>query len=122
MPASAAAKVPDGLDLVAVATIPLNGLTAAQAVDHLGAAQDRSLLVTGGAGAVGGHAAAIASCAGFRVSVFARPSDGECVRSVGAIELLTRLPREPRFEAVVHAAVIGTPVLDALIDGGGTSA
>ncbi|WP_406265500.1 hypothetical protein OH799_18405 [Nocardia sp. NBC_00881] len=56
VPAADLAVVPDGLDLVAASTVPLNGLAAAQIVDLLGdAPTDRNrLLVTGAAGAVGG--------------------------------------------------------------------
>jgi len=50
----AVAAVPDGLDLVEAATVPLNGLTALQALDILGDPAGRRLLVTGAAGAVGG--------------------------------------------------------------------
>src|SRR5918995_3815346 len=52
--ASDTALVPDGLDLVTAATVPLNGLAAAQIADLLGDGAGRSLLVTGAAGAVGG--------------------------------------------------------------------
>jgi NADPH:quinone reductase-like Zn-dependent oxidoreductase len=45
--ASDTAVVPDGLDLVTAATVPLNGLAAAQIVDVLGDGEGRSLLVTG---------------------------------------------------------------------------
>ncbi len=49
VPAADLAVVPDGLDLVAAATVPLNGLTAAQIVDLLGDAPagGNRLLVTG---------------------------------------------------------------------------
>jgi NADPH:quinone reductase-like Zn-dependent oxidoreductase len=56
VPAADLAVVPDGLDLVAASTVPLNGLAAAQIVDLLGDApiDGNRLLVTGAAGAVGG--------------------------------------------------------------------
>ena len=56
VPAADLAVVPDGLDLVAASTVPLNGLAAAQMVDLLGDAptDGNRLLVTGAAGAVGG--------------------------------------------------------------------
>src|SRR5215204_5298602 len=49
--ADAVAVVPAGLDPVAAASIPLNSLTAAQAVDLLGDPDGRTLLVTGAGGA-----------------------------------------------------------------------
>ena len=54
VPAINTALVPSGLDLATAATVPLNGLAAAQLVDLLGDGRGRSLLVTGAAGAVGG--------------------------------------------------------------------
>ena len=53
VPAINTALVPDGLDLATAATVPLNGLAAAQLVDLLGDGGGRNLLVTGAAGAVG---------------------------------------------------------------------
>jgi len=53
VPVSATALVPDGLDLATAATVPLNGLAAAQLVDLLGDGEGRRLLVTGAAGAPG---------------------------------------------------------------------
>jgi len=51
VPAADLAVVPDGLDLVAASTVPLNGLTAAQIVDLLGdpPTDGNRLLVTGAA-------------------------------------------------------------------------
>jgi len=48
VPAADVAVVPDGLDLIEAATVPLNGLTAAQILDLLGspAADGNRLLVT----------------------------------------------------------------------------
>ena len=74
VPAADVAVVPDGLDLVAASTVPLNGLAAAQIVDLLGDAPadgDR-LLVTGAAGAVGGYVASLAQDRGWQVTGLAR--------------------------------------------------
>ena len=68
-------RVPDGLDLIDAASLPLTSLTAHQAVDLLGPAAGRILLVTGGAGAVGGHALALARRGGWLVTALARPTD-----------------------------------------------
>ena len=64
LPAEAVAPIPDGLDVVEAASIPLNALTARQALDLLGPADGRTLLITGGAGAVGGHAIVLAAPVG----------------------------------------------------------
>src|SRR3977135_2510900 len=50
------APAPMGMDLTLAATIPLNAMTASQALDHLPLRPRDTLLVTGAAGAVGGCA------------------------------------------------------------------
>jgi NADPH:quinone reductase-like Zn-dependent oxidoreductase len=116
LPAAAVARVPDGLDLVDAASLPLTALTARQAVDLLGPADGRTLLITGGAGAVGGHAIVLAARAGWRVSALARNADADFVARAGA-ELVTELPG-PSFDAVLDAAVLLSSALAAVRDGG----
>src|SRR5918995_4473478 len=79
--ASDTALVPDGLDLVTAATVPLNGLAAAQIADLLGDGAGRSLLVTGAAGAVGGYVVRLAQDRGWRVTGLARTEDETFVRA-----------------------------------------
>jgi NADPH:quinone reductase-like Zn-dependent oxidoreductase len=116
LPADAVARVPGGLDLVEAAALPLTALAARQGLDLLGPAAGRTLLVTGGAGAVGGHALALAGHAGWRVTALARASDGDFVEGVGA-ELVTGLP-DRSFDAVLDAAVLSDSALGAVRDGG----
>ncbi|GAB7048353.1 alcohol dehydrogenase catalytic domain-containing protein [Catenuloplanes indicus] len=117
VPASAAATIPDGVDPVAAATLPLNGLTAAQLLDRLGPADGRTMLVTGAAGGVGGFAVALAARAGWAVTALARESDRDFVLRAGAHGLTTELPG-PEFDAVVDAAVLEAVALGAVRDGG----
>lgn len=116
LPDAAVAVLPDGLDPVAAASVPLNALTAAQALDLLGPAEGRTLLVTGAAGAVGGYAVALAAAAGWTVSGLARPTDAGFVRSAGA-DPVTDLDGRP-WDAVLDAAVLREPALAAVVDGG----
>jgi NADPH:quinone reductase-like Zn-dependent oxidoreductase len=116
LPADAVARVPDGLDLLEAASLPLNALTARQALDLLGAADGRTLLVTGAAGAVGGHAVVLANRAGWRVTALARHSDAEFVARAGA-DLVTELP-DQSFDAALDAAVLLDSALAAVHDGG----
>jgi NADPH:quinone reductase-like Zn-dependent oxidoreductase len=112
------AVVPDGLDLVAAATVPLNGLTAAQIVDLLGdaPAAGNRLLVTGAAGAVGAYVASLAADRGWQVTGLARVQDEEFVRGLGA-DFTTHA--EPGWDAVADGAVLqGRGV--ALVRDGGT--
>lgn len=114
--AEAVAPVPDGLDPVMAASIPLNALTAAQALALLGEADGRTLLVTGAAGAVGGYAVALASAAGWRVTGLARAGDDAFVRAAGG-QLITEL-RRGGYDAVLDPAVLGEAAVAAAVDGG----
>src|SRR5690606_28213240 len=73
-----------GVSPVAAATLPLNGLTAAQALDRLGLRAGETLLVTGAAGAVGGFAVQLAAARGIRVVAVAGAEDEPLVRELGA--------------------------------------
>ena len=116
-PAANLAVVPDGLDLVAASTVPLNGLAAAQIVDLLGDAptDGNRLLVTGAAGAVGGYVASLAQDRGWQVTGLARPQDGEFVRGLGA-DFTTHA--EPGWDAVADAAALQERGLALVRDGG----
>lgn len=111
------AVVPDGLDLVAAATVPLNGLAAAQIIDLLGAppADGNRLLVTGAAGAVGGHVTSLAPGRGWQVTGLARTADEKYVRGLGA-DFTTHA--EPGWDALADAAVLQERGLALVRDGG----
>ena len=111
------AVVPDGLDLVAASTVPLNGLAAAQIVDLLGDAptDGNRLLVTGAAGAVGGYVASLAQDRGWQVTGLARAEDEEFVRGLGA-DFTTHA--EPGWDAVADGAALQERGLALVRDGG----
>jgi NADPH:quinone reductase-like Zn-dependent oxidoreductase len=112
------AVVPDGLDLVAAATVPLNGLAAAQIVDLLGDApgdDGNRLLVTGAAGAVGGYVALLARDRGWQVTGLGRAHDEAFVRRLG-VEFTTHA--EPGWDAVADAAVLQERGVALVRDGG----
>ena len=117
VPATDVAVVPDGLDLVVAATVPLNGLTAAQILDLLGepSTDDNRLLVTGAAGAVGGYLLPLAQDRGWRVTGLARAEDEEFVRGLGA-DFAEHA--EPGWDAVADAAKLQEPGLALVRDGG----
>jgi NADPH:quinone reductase-like Zn-dependent oxidoreductase len=117
LPAGDVAVRPDGLDATTAASVPLNSLTATQALDLLGPARGRSLLITGAAGAVGGYAAQLAVERGFVVTGLARAWDEAFVRSTGATPATT-LPDRPAFDAVLDAAVLGEVARDLVHDDG----
>ncbi|MCW8379648.1 NADP-dependent oxidoreductase [Streptomyces justiciae] len=117
VPTDAVALAPRTVGAVEAATLPLNGLTAAQALDLLGLSAGSSLLVTGAAGAVGGFAVQLAAQRGVVVTGLARAGDEELVRSLGAAEFVVE-GRGGAFDAVLDAAVLGAPALEWVRDGG----
>ncbi|MEU0176811.1 NADP-dependent oxidoreductase [Streptomyces massasporeus] len=113
----AAALAPATVDAVRAATLPLNALTAVQALDRLELAPGDSLLVTGAAGAVGGYAVQLAAHRGISVTGLAREGDEAFVRSLGAGRFVGAVA-DRDFDAVLDAAVLGEPALAAVRDGG----
>ncbi|MGV0814236.1 NADP-dependent oxidoreductase [Mycolicibacterium boenickei] len=111
------AVVPDGLDLIAAATVPLNGLAAAQILDLLGdaPAEGHRLLVTGAAGAVGGYLTVLAQERGWSVTGLAREHDEEFVRGLGAD---FTADAEPGWDAVADAGALQQAALALVRDGG----
>ncbi|MEV6171324.1 NADP-dependent oxidoreductase [Streptomyces sp. NPDC051954] len=112
----AVAKAPAGVDAVHAATLPLNALAAVQALDLMELTPDRSLLVTGAAGAVGGYAVQLAAHRGISVTGLARQADEEFVRSLGATRFTS--VDDGGFDAVLDAAILGRAGLERVRDGG----
>ncbi|MFI1421102.1 NADP-dependent oxidoreductase [Streptomyces sp. NPDC020731] len=118
VPADAVARAPRTADVVHAATLPLNALTAAQALDLLAVPEGGSLLVTGAAGAVGGYAVQLAAHRGIGVTALAREDDEELVRSLGAARFTVGVVEAGGFDAVLDAAVLGERALAWVRDGG----
>ncbi|ALO95353.1 Dehydrogenase [Streptomyces hygroscopicus subsp. limoneus] len=116
--ADAVAKAPATVDAVHAGTLPLNGLTAVQALDLLDLAPGASLLVTGAAGAVGAFAVQLAAHRGIEVTGHARAGDEELVRSLGAAHFTAGGVGPGSVDAVLDAAVLGEPALEWVRDGG----
>ncbi|MFC9128201.1 NADP-dependent oxidoreductase [Streptomyces sp. NPDC057099] len=117
VPAADVAVVPDGMDLLEAATVPLNATAAAQLVDLLGdvPGHARRLLVTGAAGAVGAHVAVLAQDRGWQVTGMARADDEPFVRSLGVD--FTTGPGQG-WDAVADAGALQQNALQAVHDGG----
>ncbi|MEU4524495.1 NADP-dependent oxidoreductase [Amycolatopsis sp. NPDC024027] len=123
--ASAVAPAPVGVSPLEAATLPLNALTAAQALDLV--ETTGTVLVTGAAGAVGGYAVALAHARKLRVVAVAAEADEAPVRAFGADEFVPRGPSlGDRVRAVVpggvdaalDTALLGLDALDAVRGGG----
>lgn len=114
--------LPDALDDAVAATVPLNGLTARQALDLAAVPAGGTLLVTGASGAVGGYAVQLAAAAGVEVLAVASAGDEEWVAGLGAARVLGRdaLTGElPAVDAVLDAAASAEPRLTATVRDGG---
>ncbi|MFI7229863.1 NADP-dependent oxidoreductase [Nonomuraea angiospora] len=125
--ADAVTRAPSGHSPVQAATLPLNGLTAVQALDRLELTAGRTLLVTGAAGAVGGFAVQLAAARGLRVVAVAGAEDEALVRGLGAewfVPRTARLGEAVRalvpggVDGALDAAVTGAAALDAVRSGG----
>ncbi|QWB27331.1 MULTISPECIES: zinc-binding dehydrogenase [Streptomyces] len=83
--ATVLAPVPDGLAPAAAAALPSAGPTAYQAViRRLGVGKGDTVLITGGAGGVGGFAVQLAALAGARVFATEAAHNAEHVEALGA--------------------------------------
>jgi NADPH:quinone reductase len=102
VPAESVVRTPAGATDVASSTLPMNGLTARQALDQLALAPGQTLAVTGAAGAVGGYAVQLGKAEGLRVVADAAPADEQLVRELGA-DVIVR--RGDEFSAHVRAVV-----------------
>jgi NADPH:quinone reductase len=123
----AVAPAPRTVTPVEAATVPLNGLTAAQALDLLALREGQWLLVTGAAGALGGFALELAALRGLRTVGIASPGDESLVRELGAdafvprsenIGISVRRLVPGGVDGALDAAVTGISALDGVRDGG----
>lgn len=123
------AAVPDETDLTAAATVPLNGLTAAQALHHAAVPDGGCVLITGASGGVGGFAVQLAVQQGLHVMAVASTNDEDHVRSLGAQVVLARDEAQnlakadtwtptPPVDAVIDAALSGQGLIHGVRDGG----
>jgi NADPH:quinone reductase-like Zn-dependent oxidoreductase len=112
VPAPSAVRIPKGTTVVEAATLPMNGLTARQALDVLGLEPGQTIAVVGAAGALGGFAVQLAKAAGLRVVADASPADAELVRSLGADVVV---PRGSDVAERIREAV--PDGVDGLVDG-----
>lgn len=120
---------PEGLDPVIAATVGLNGLTAAQALDLTGVGDGESLLVTGASGTVGALAVQLAAQAGARVIAAGSAGDETWLGGLGAADVVTdrgpdalaaraRAALPDGVDAVLDAACVGGTLIGAVRDDG----
>ncbi len=113
--------LPESLDFAIACTLPLNALTAKQALALMKLPPASEILINGASGAVGGFAVQMAVQAGHRVTAVAGRDDEAWVRNLGAKVVL---PRSTDYKGIGHfkfafdAVPVGDPVLEALGEGG----
>jgi NADPH:quinone reductase-like Zn-dependent oxidoreductase len=123
--AAHAAPCPSRLEPVQAAALPVNGLTAWQALAMLGLARGQRLLVTNGAGNTGSLAIQLAAAAGVQVTATGSAAAAGRLRGLGAVQVVDyHDPNWPqqvtgRFDGAL-AAAIGTAAaaLPLVRDGG----
>ncbi|MET8182479.1 NADP-dependent oxidoreductase [Streptomyces sp. NPDC005336] len=119
------AACPPGLDAAHAAALPVNGLTALQALEKLGLSRGQRLLITNGGGATGALAIQLAAAKGIEVTATASPAAAERLLGLGAMEVVDY--HDPNWSAKVRgefdaALIIATGTADAALplvrDGG----
>ncbi|WP_373871238.1 NADP-dependent oxidoreductase [Actinoplanes xinjiangensis] len=117
-------RLPDELDFVSAATVPLNAQTAHQGLALVSLAMlpaGSSILVTGASGGVGGFATQLAVQDGYRVVAQASHGDEQWVRGLGVHEVIARsvdLATVGPVGAVFDAVPVGEAAAAAVQDRG----
>lgn len=109
LPATLLAPAPVTVSLPEAATLPLTGLTAAQALAQMALTPDSRVLVTGAAGGVGGSFVQQALRTGARVDgLVSRKSHVEAARALGAQHVTHTLSQLPTgaYDAVFDTASV----------------
>lgn len=111
LPAAQAVQLPEGVGYAEGACFGIPALTAWQAVRLAGAEPGRTLLVAGGAGAVGHYAIQIARARGARVvTTVSGPEKAAMARDAGADEVIDRRAED------VAARVSAAGGVDAVVE------
>ncbi|GHH31119.1 NADP-dependent oxidoreductase [Streptomyces lanatus] len=123
--AAHAAACPAGLDSLEAAALPVNGLTALQALEKLSLTRGQRLLITNGSGATGALAIQLAAAKGIEVTATASAAAAERLLGLGATEIVDY--HDPDWSAKVRggfdaALIIAAGTADAALpllrDGG----
>ncbi|MFG2949216.1 NADP-dependent oxidoreductase [Streptomyces adustus] len=110
-----AAACPPGLDAANAAALPVNGLTALQALEKLDLKQGQRLLITNGGGGTGALAVQLAAAQGVEVTATASAAAAERLLGLGATKVVDY--HDPNWSATLHGGFDA-----ALIVAAGTAA
>jgi NADPH:quinone reductase-like Zn-dependent oxidoreductase len=83
-------RIPAGHSLEEASTLPMNGLTAVQALEKLGLAPGSTIAVTGAAGTLGAYVVQLAVATGLTVIADSSEKDRALVESLGADTVVAR--------------------------------
>ncbi|MCX5195523.1 zinc-binding dehydrogenase [Streptomyces sp. NBC_00249] len=123
VPTHSLAVLPDGIDAVRAAALPLAGITALRLLRAAGGVTGRRVLLTGASGGVGHYVCELAAAAGAEVTaVTATAQRGERLRALGATAVVhdvaeARGPFDVVLESTGGAAL---PLALAALAPGGT--
>lgn len=114
VPTGQLAPLPEGVAFGSAATLPVAGLTAANALRIGGRCAEARVLVTGAAGGVGRFAVQLAAHVGGTVTaVVGRPERAAGLEELGAAATTVGMPEEGEFELILES--VGGPSLAAAI-------
>jgi NADPH2:quinone reductase len=128
VPAASAVPIPDGISVEAASTIPMNGLTALEALDKLDVPKGGTLAITGGTGWLATMVIVLAKWRELEVIADAPAAEFERVRAFGADHVIERgdgVAERIReiapegVDAVLDTALVGPPIMRAVRDAGG---
>lgn len=131
LPAASVVAAPAGIAPTSAASFLMNALTAHTALHALELPAGAVVLVTGGAGAVGGYAIQLAAMAGLKVVALGSPTDDQLLRSFGAGAVIVRgadaaaRVRElvpGGVDGLIDGAALGAEIGPAVRDGGRVAA
>ncbi|MGC5014378.1 zinc-binding dehydrogenase [Streptosporangium sp. DT93] len=115
VPTHSVAVLPDGIDAVRAAALPLAGITALRLLRAAGAVTGRRLLLTGASGGVGHYLTELAAAAGAEVTaVTATAERGARLRELGAAAVVHDVAYADGPFDVVLESVGGGVLADAL--------
>jgi NADPH:quinone reductase-like Zn-dependent oxidoreductase len=115
VPVRQLATLPDSVDSLTAAALPLAGLTALRLVRGVGALAGRRILLTGAAGGVGHLVTEFASAAGADITVVVASAErGQRLLELGAARAVVSIDEAPETVDVVLESVGGAS-LDAAL-------
>jgi NADPH:quinone reductase-like Zn-dependent oxidoreductase len=127
VPEAAVVTIPPSVTIEQAAMLPMNGLTALEALSCLELSPGATLGITGGAGFLAAFVTVLAKRAGVIVIADSRPEDRDTVRRRGADVVVDRGPGVARrfldaspggLDAVLDTALVGADLFESLSDGG----